>query len=79
MKPTDKEIAEAYLLLKVAGIFPLLCITVDEIIDASEGTVTVEQARSAAEKMQNNWNVNNDWQAAIEYAVDEAKGWGDEQ
>jgi hypothetical protein len=79
MKPTDKEIAEAYLLLKAAGIFPLLCITVDEIIDASEGTVTVEQARNAAEKMQDNWNVGNDWQAAIEYAVSEAQGWKDDQ
>jgi hypothetical protein len=79
MKPTDKEIAEAYLLLKEAGIFPLLCITVDEIVDASEGTVTVERARSAAEEMQKYWEVGNDWQAAIEYAVSEAQGWEDEQ
>lgn len=75
--PTNKEIAEAWLTLKAAGIFPLLCITADEIVDGSENTITEQQARDAAERMQKYWDVSDDWQAAIEYAVNEAKEWKD--
>ena len=75
MQPTDKEINQAWHTLKAAGIFPLLSITLDEIIDASENTVTEEKARKAAEEIQSFWDVGDAWQAAIEYAVNEAKGW----
>ena len=77
--PTDQKVAEAWLTLKAAGIYPLLSITVDEIIDASENTVTEEEAHKAAEEVQSFWDVGDAWQAAIEYAVNEAQGWKDEQ
>jgi hypothetical protein len=74
MKPTDKQVAEAWLTIKAAGIYSLLSITVDEIIDASENTVTEEKAKEAAELMQAWWDVSDDWQAAIEHAIELTKG-----
>jgi hypothetical protein len=77
--PTEEQIEQAWMTLKAAGIYPLLSIRVDEIIDASENTVTEEQAHKAAEEVQSFWDVGDAWQAAIEYSVNEAQGWKDEQ
>jgi len=75
MQPSNKEIAEAWLTLKAAGIYSLLSISVEDIVDASDNTVTEEQARNAAEEMQKYWDVSNDWQAAIEHALELTKAY----
>ena len=67
------QIEEAYLTLKAAGIFPMVVVTVEQIVKVSYGTISEEQARKAAEYASMKWSYEEEWEQIVEGLIDLAK------
>jgi hypothetical protein len=74
MTPTNKQIADAYLTLKAAGIYPLLCISVEDVKNTIGDEFTEGQINDALGRMSRYYDMTGEFEAAVEYVIEECRG-----